>query len=142
MPVENRNIIFNLNEMVALLALIEDKYPALVPNNISGLKIVEIIHTRDLANSFHDRKRRMLSLLTMTPKSDGVIFRALKPSLLNREKTLGFFVPDSVLLDAFLGICRSLKIVLPRSADKSILAEEFNIGLRISMDDSPLKLAA
>jgi hypothetical protein len=142
MPTERRLVLFGLDEVILLLARIADKYPALIPGNLSALRIIEIMHNRDLPKLFHDHKTRMLALLKEPPKGDGVIFRIVKPSLLIGERTIGLFVPDSVILEVFLGECSSLKIMLPRGANKVVIVEECRIGLRITLGDKPLELAA
>jgi hypothetical protein len=142
MPTEKRLVLFGLDEAIVLLARMADKYPALIPGNLSALRIIEIVHTRDIPKLFHDHKTRMLSVLMEPPKGDGVIFRTVKPSLLIGERTIGLFVPDNVILEAFLGGCSSLKIMLPRRANKLVIVEDFRIGFRITLDDNPLELAA
>jgi hypothetical protein len=142
MPLERRLVLFSLDEVGPLLARAADKYPALIGGNLSALRIIEILHTRDLPKLFHDHKTRMLALLKEPPNGDGVIFRIVKPALLSGERTIGLFVPDSVLLEVFLGECSSLKIMIPRRANKLVTVEEFKIGVRITLDDKALELAA
>jgi hypothetical protein len=142
MPAERRLVLFGLDEVILLLSRAAYKYPALIPSDLSALMIIEIMHTRDLPKLFHDHKTRLLALLKDPPKGDGVILRIVKPSLLIGERTIGLFVPDSVILEVFLGACSSLKIMLPRRADKLVIVEGFKIGFRITLDDNPLELAA
>jgi hypothetical protein len=78
--------------------------------------------------------------LKEAPEGDGVIFRATKPGTLIGERTLAFFVPDNVMLDALLAACASLSIALPRRPNKLVIAEDLKIGLRIILDDNALEL--
>jgi len=121
MPIERRDVLFSLNETAPLLARVADKYPLLIPGDVSQLKIIEVMHTRDTSKSFHDQRTRMLALLTEAPRDAGVIFRATRSAGLPGARTCGFFVPEDVILDVLLDACRSLSIVLPKRASKVAL---------------------
>ena len=140
MPVERRDVLFTLGEINAVLVRAADKRSDHIPGNLSSMNLIEVMHTRDLSTSFHDQRTRMLALLKEEPKGDGAIFRATKPAAVIGERTFGCFVPDSVMLDALLAECTSLKIVLPRRPNKLVIAENLNVGLRFILDDNALEL--
>jgi hypothetical protein len=140
MPVERRDVLSSFGEMSALLGRVAGRYAADIPGTLSSSTIIEVLHTRDDPRAFHDKRRRMLALLREAPKGDGAIFRATKPAAVKGERTFAFFVPENVMLDILIGECASLKIALPRRANKLVVAEDLSVGLRLVVDDNGLKL--
>jgi hypothetical protein len=140
MPVERRDVLFSLGEINPVLVRAAGRSSGHIPGNLSSMSVIEVKHTRDLSTAFHDQRTRLLALLKEAPEGDGVIFRATKPGTLIGERTLAFFVPDNVMLDALLAACASLSIALPRRPNKLVIAEDLKIGLRIILDDNALEL--
>jgi hypothetical protein len=140
MPVERRDVLFSFGEMSALLVRAAGRHSAHIRGSLSFLSVTEVIHTRDVPTSFHDKRTRMLDLLKEAPKGDGVIFRAAKPAVGVGTRVFGFFVPDDIMLDILLGECASLRIALPQRAAKIVLADDLNVGFRFVVDDNALEL--
>lgn len=138
MPVDRRDVLFSFSEMNALLPRVAGKYTAHFPPALSALNILEVMHTSDVATSFHDKRTRMLTLLKRPAEGDGAIFRARRPAAIIGEVIFGFFVPDSAMMEILLAECTALNIALPRRATKLIIAEDLNMGLRCTIDDNGL----
>lgn len=128
MALERREILFSLGEIKDALMVIDGgmrKIPATYDMNL-----VEAVHTRDIHKQFHGIRDRYANIYKDTLGKDGVMFRGGNTSRLGFDQSIEFFVPEETMLKAILFACKKANIMIPRTAQKAVIAEDLFIGIR------------
>lgn len=140
MPVERRDILFYLNEVVPMLQMAAGDVSEYVPRSLEGTNLLEVAHTYDLSSGFHDRRERFTALLKIPTSPQGVVFRGVRYSIAS-EKDFAFFIPEDVMKEVIIAACLREGIRLPRHGHKNVIAENLMVGLRITLNEMTLEIA-
>ncbi|MDB5492025.1 MAG: hypothetical protein JWO78_1874 [Micavibrio sp.] len=98
------------------------------------VRILDTLHTRDFHKSFHNLQSRFRSLYAQSAGREGIMFRLSTGGALNGADTVGMIVRDEVMENLLIKACRNFKIVLPRSAQKVVVARDLAIGFEFVFD--------
>lgn len=104
-------------------------------------QLMEVLHTRDFANVFYDIQKRFVKIYKRGDQGSGILFRASKPALLKSDHHFVFMVPDDVIEKILIDECRKRKIMLPKLAEKRVIAPDLCVGLQIVISQLRLELA-
>ncbi len=138
MALERREILFSLSEIKAALMAIDHgirKTPI-----THDMNLVEAVHTRDMQTQFHVVRDRYAKIYKEVMGKDGIMFRAGQNGTFGYEKNTEFFVPEAIMLEAILYACRDAKIMTPRSAAKTVIAEDLLVGIKFEVMQTSLVL--
>ena len=99
-----------------------------------GIKILDALHTRDYHSSFHNLQSRFRMIHAQSAGRQGIMFRLSAGGSLNGPDIIGMIVRDEVMENLLVKACRNFKIVLPRSAQKVVVARDLAIGFEFVFD--------
>lgn len=138
MPLERREILFSLDEIKDALMVI-DSGTRRIPITYD-MVLSDAVHTRDIHKQFHVVRDRYAKIYKDSLGKDGIMFRASHNGPRGYDQHYEFFVSDADMLEAILFACRKAKIMAPRLARKTVVAEDLFIGIRFEIAQTALVL--
>lgn len=138
MALERREILFSLAEIKDAL-LVVDGGTRRIPVTYD-MHIIEAVHTRDNHKQFHVVRDRYAKIYKEHLGQDGVMFRSGRAGQRGYDQYYEFFVSDDDMLKALLFACKKAQIMVPRSPQKTVIAEDLFIGLQFEMAQAALVL--
>jgi hypothetical protein len=131
MAFERREILFTLPEIRdALMAVNSGRGDIPVHPD---MRIIEALHTRDNHLYFHVVRDRFAKIYKQCLGKPGVMFRAQSISGSSSNDIFEFFVHEDVMLQTILYACKRSNVMLPRTPNKNIIAEDLYIGFQFEM---------
>lgn len=138
MAFERREILFTLPEIRdALMAVNTGRGD--IPVN-PEMRIIEALHTRDNHHHFHVVRERFAKIYKQCIGRPGVMFRAQSTAPHNSNDIYEFFVGEDVMMQTILYACKRGSVMLPRSPNKNIIAEDLYIGFQFEIGQTALVL--
>ncbi len=138
MALERREILFSLSEIKTALMAIDNSIRKTPITH--DMTLFEAVHTLDMQKQFNVVRDRYAKIYKEVMGKDGIMFRAGQNGTFGYEKHTEFFVPEATMLEAVLYACRDAKIMAPRSATKTVIAEDLMIGMKFEVMQTSLVL--
>jgi len=131
MAFEKREILFTLPEIRDALIEIDDGKGE-IPL-YADTRILEALHTRDNHKHFHVIRERYARIYKDCLGKNGVMFRVGNINSRGNDEIQEFFLPEDLMAQAILRACKKSGVMLPRSPQKQVVAEDLYIGFRFEV---------
>jgi hypothetical protein len=131
MPIERREILFDYKELTDLIAG-TSALKIFLPKAFAEPKVTDICHTRTYDRLPAEAQRKFAQTYQRLADRDAVLVRVRGKDPDGKDVYDIFGIPDSALLPVLIMECRKRKIVLPRSATKTVIVSEIYAGLQMT----------
>ena len=135
MPKEVRRIVFSHSETASALISYGKKFNMIFPEN--G-KLLKVVYSTAPEFDISAIKQMQESHQTADPKPRPIILTFFDHKTLEHKY---FTLPDEFILSALKEYCMEQKILLPKTAKKSLDLTEFNVVLDLSSESEEKGLA-
>lgn len=141
MPFEERHILFYLNELQGIFAEQSSQFKKLDGIKPNDVNITEVAHTSHIKRIPPEQLARFSELIDIPNNDKTTLFYGTRKKLLKETKVC-FSLPDSVFTEVLKTACMNQGISLPKGSQRSIIAEDLKVGLRIKLLSQDIELEA